>query len=309
MASMENNGELAKTKSFIEVRLSEKFGNREHSNDNVDQRIVNAKSTSKKRIALDDVIGVQELEHAHKLEKVEAHTHECFECSECLARFELSDQLLQHLDSHSKKDKDSETVDRKTRSSYECPNCEFSLSGRIKSLLPQEARKLIGDHIIVEHFKAQLPASLLASPAPDPPEQIDHDETSNPRGIKCKFCPRYFEQVYQREVHQRYFHRNSRTKEIAGLKNTLKCPVCKSVCRSDHQLKLHREMYCHVRFECKHCNQRFPKIGLLSEHIKMTHRNHLTGAKRSQIFIPLSAAAKNTLDFSAGASLSDRGHT
>ena len=78
----------------------------------------------------------------------------------------------------------------------------------------------------------------------------------------------------------RYFHRNSSIKELANTDKMLKCSTCKTFCTNENQLKLHKELYCDVGFECKQCSERFARISSLSTHMKLSHGANVSKKKR-----------------------------
>ena len=58
-------------------------------------------------------------QHCHRVTHVDAISDESFECMECMARFELSDHLLQHLDTH-------QTAPSMDQFDLECSICSYA---------------------------------------------------------------------------------------------------------------------------------------------------------------------------------------
>jgi hypothetical protein len=238
-------------------------------------------------------------EHSHRVTNIEALTPEFYECMECMARFELSDQLLQHLDTH-RYFRGPGSAEASHDQNFDCPMCAFSLKKVRDMMSDEEAKIALENHTILEHFKSQLPPILMEAPAKvgddDDIQEVGRTNISNgvnTGGVfKCQVCPRSFDQLYQRRIHERYHHQESATRSIAELKKTIKCSTCKTLCKSDHQLKLHREMYCNVGFECKQCTDRFSRISLLATHMKLKH-GAVTGEKTREIFIPMCTDEEN----------------
>ena len=75
----------------------------------------------------------------------------------------------------------------------------------------EEIKESLKKHTILEHFKAKLPPILM-----EPPTQINEEEAE--LGLnegsehyvhgnwKCSVCSRTFDQIYQRRIHERYYH-------------------------------------------------------------------------------------------------------
>ena len=107
--------------------------------------------------------------------------------------------------------------------------------------------------------------------------------------FRCSICPRSFDKSYQRRIHERYIHQKM-SEEVT---QQVKCPSCKSLCKNDHQYKLHKELYCDVAFQCKQCSESFKRISLLATHLKLAHRAN-PGGKTKEILIPSMSVMSET---------------
>ena len=145
-------------------------------------------------------------EHSHRVTQIEALSTECFECMECSARFEFSDQLLQHLDTHRYFEKKNPINENEK---LDCSLCNYSLKSIREELSEEEIQESLKKHTILEHFNAKLPQTVM-----DRPVKVKENEEPE-RGInnknihgtwKCDFCPRSFDQTYQLKIHKRYYH-------------------------------------------------------------------------------------------------------
>ena len=173
-----------------------------------------------------------EVEHSHFLTKVEPviNDGEFYECMECMVQFETSAQLLQHLDNHKSYKENQQSV------SYEqCLLCSY-LPNDTLSL--EEAQDALRKHTIIEHFKAQIPPSLIKGPLIANASDIEEANLDAPSAsivqnevFKCSICPRSFDKSYQRRIHERYIHQKM-SEEVT---QQVKCPSCKSLCKNDRQ--------------------------------------------------------------------------
>ena len=157
-------------------------------------------------------------EHSHFITKVDALSDECYECMQCQSKFEMSDQLLQHLDTHDyyfkganlKSNSDGTTDDDEK---YDCAMCSYSLKSIRDTISEEEMAESLKKHIILEHFKANISPSVMEPPIEVPRQEPqlglnDNDSTlvDSNGSLKCSICFTTFNQVYQRKIHERYFH-------------------------------------------------------------------------------------------------------
>ena len=158
-------------------------------------------------------------EHSHFITKVDALSDEHYECMECQSKFEMSDQLLQHLDTHdyyfkgtTNTSNDDVTTDNDEK--YDCAMCSYSLKSVRGTISEEEMAESLKKHIILEHFKANISPSVMEPPIEVPQKEPqlglnnsefapDDDGHGN---LKCSVCSTTFDQVYQRKIHERYFH-------------------------------------------------------------------------------------------------------
>lgn len=214
-------------------------------------------------------------DHFHRLQNLDTPSVEAYECMECMVRFEHSDHLLQHLDTH-----DTETIKPPISDELECQLCPFKSSG-------PDNEEYLSRHVILNHFEAQLPSSILPSPPksqiPESPDLVTDYLPGHTKGnFKCNYCPRSFEQLYQRRIHQRYNHSH----EFSELKRLIKCPTCKTYCKDAAQFRLHQSLYCDVEFQCKNCSEKFKRISQYTTHMKIKHE--VPHAPQTQeIYLPL----------------------
>lgn len=244
--------------------------------------------------------GQTDFEHAHHHFQLDCNSSERYECMDCMASFENGDQLLQHLDTH-----DTTSPSETEESKVECPicSCRFDKVSGSK----EQADKSLECHIILEHFKATIPQSVLEDSyggiriKSGEFEMAEDALPSDATGVfKCSVCPRSFDQLYQRRIHEKYAHQESSLREFSHLQKLVKCPSCKTLCKDQHQYLLHKQLYCDVGFECKQCSERFSRISLLATHMRVKH-GAVTAPKSREIFIPVAggledivAASSNT---------------
>lgn len=231
-------------------------------------------------------LNLRSFEHSHVLSNIDSLFNECFECMECSARFEVGDQLLQHLDTHQHF---MAKGDAKDEEMYDCSLCTFSLEKVRDMMSESEIKEALEKHTILEHFKAKIPPILMEPPAKitdDSPVEVGLPNINSSGVFKCSVCTKTFDQLYQRRIHERYNHQDSVTRNVAEMKKLIKCPTCKTLCKNEKQFKLHREMYCDVGFPCQQCTERFAKITQLASHMKLKH-GAIAGVKTREIFIPV----------------------
>ena len=224
---------------------------------------------------------------------------------ECNVRFEMSDQLLQHLDTHQyfrlnmQEDHDD---DADHNNENVCTLCPYSLKKASDTMSLNQIKEAMMRHTILEHFRGKLRTS---DQAPDPDPIIDHEETFEQLVFKCTYCTRTFDQLYQRRIHERYNHLDSLSKDAAQMKKFIKCPTCKTLCKDEKQFSLHKELYCDVGFECKQCSEKFLTIGLLATHMKIAH-GAVTGANTREIFVPITDPGEEEADAAAASAAPTR---
>ncbi len=226
------------------------------------------------------------VEHSHILRNIPSISDEYYECMECNARFDLASQLIQHLETHKFLDQ--------SKPQFECKLCPFHIKDT-SNRSSDECEDILKKHIIVDHFKA--PASVMKfNLLSKDVSYIKESTQANPEGVneragvfKCGVCPRSFNQVNHRRIHERYMHQNSITRDTAQLKKFVKCATCKSLCKDGYQYRLHKELYCDVTFDCQKCSEKFQRISHLATHMKLKHGAR-SEAKTRDIFIPISAS-------------------
>ena len=155
-------------------------------------------------------------EHSHFITKVDALSDEYYECMECSSKFEMSDQLLQHLDTHDyfkgTTTNDDSTI--KNDDNYDCAMCSYSLKSVRETISEEEMAESLKKHIILEHFKANISPSVMEPPIEVPQQEpqlgLNSDSADGHGNLKCSVCSTTFEQVYQRKIHERYFHSGMR---------------------------------------------------------------------------------------------------
>ena len=139
-------------------------------------------------------------EHSHFITKVDALSDECYECMQCQSKFEMSDQLLQHLDTHDyyfkganlKSNSDGTTDDDEK---YDCAMCSYSLKSIRDTISEEEMAESLKKHIILEHFKANISPSVMEPPIEVPRQEPqlglnDNDSTlvDSNGSLKCSIC-------------------------------------------------------------------------------------------------------------------------
>ena len=152
-------------------------------------------------------ISTIEFEHSHLLKNLNSSlTPDCFECVQCNVKFAKSDQLVQHLDTHDYF-KDSEEVVEKSENIKSCSVCDYSF--KTEGFSEKEATEAMRNHVMIEHFKANKNLPFLKKNPP--PKRIEVNKTNSeliPGNVigafRCGQCPRSFDQMYQRRIHERY---------------------------------------------------------------------------------------------------------
>lgn len=254
-------------------------------------------ATEPKRMKRD--AGETDYEHGHEYFRMECNSSERFECMECMASFENGHQLLQHLDTH------DTFLQTETEEDplIECPICSCRFDQVCKS--KEQSKKSLQSHIMLEHFKADIPQSVLEESFGG--IELKTGELTNAKDafpedaagvFRCSICTLSFDQLYQRRVHERYAHQDSSLREFSHLQKLVKCPSCRTLCKDQHQYLLHKQLYCDVGFECKQCSERFSRISLLATHMRVKH-GAITAPKSREIFIPVTGDVEGDIIESA----------
>ena len=159
-------------------------------------------------------------EHSHNLKDLNTtYNKEHYECVECSVKFDQSDHLLQHLDTHEYfKEQSMKERQRALQIDYQsCKLCDYSLGRTSRG--KHSAKNIMENHVMVEHFNAKIP-SLLSFPMP---KGINSDKSADDLlsgsvvgvckavegwfsalGVwRCGICPKSFDQLYQRRIHER----------------------------------------------------------------------------------------------------------
>ena len=96
---------------------------------------------------------------------------------------------------------------------YDCAMCSYSLKSIRDTISEEEMAESLKKHIILEHFKANISPSVMEPPIEVPRQEPqlglnDNDSTlvDSNGSLKCSICFTTFNQVYQRKIHERYFH-------------------------------------------------------------------------------------------------------
>ena len=90
---------------------------------------------------------------------------------------------------------------------YSCTICSYSLKS-VQDLPHQEKVESLNNHIILEHFKADIPPNVMKPPPPQPTKDDDEKMTINEENLYCDICDKSFEKHYQLRIHQKYHHKS-----------------------------------------------------------------------------------------------------
>ena len=82
------------------------------------------------------------------------------------------------------------------------------------------------------------------------------------------------------------FSESTTARSVTELDKLVQCEICKMLCKTESQYKLHKQLYCNVEFDCQQCPEKFPKIANLATHMRLKH-GAVSGAKSRDIFIPM----------------------
>ena len=90
---------------------------------------------------------------------------------------------------------------------HSCKICSYSLKS-IQDLSDEEKVASLKNHVILEHFKADIPPDVMKAP-PEPPKDDNDDKMStNEENLYCDICDKSYEKHYQLRIHQKYHHKS-----------------------------------------------------------------------------------------------------
>ena len=124
-----------------------------------------------------------------------------------LKRSKIAEHEITRLESNDHLESDKSIENEPDLDKYSCTICSYSLKS-FQDLSDEEKVASLKNHVILEHFKADIPPDVMKAP-PEPPKDNDDDKMStNEENLYCDICDKSYEKHYQLRIHQKYHHKS-----------------------------------------------------------------------------------------------------